>query len=264
MFELAKKEFRRLWVSTLSQLSSVNNTPVIVLGKEKSGTTAIAALLAEHTALSVTLDLPGVWGSIETRIHAGDIAFTDFVRRNKYGFSRDIIKEPGLTFLYPQVKEFFKLAKYLIIVRDPRDNTRSILNRLRMRGDMEDIDLNTFSTIPPGWQVVIDSRWLGLQGDTYIEMLAARWNLAADVYLEHRYEMIMIRYEDFMSDKVASIEKLAQQLELPQVNDISDKVDIQYQPRGDHDVSWEEFFGKENLMRIERICKSRMKKLGYS
>jgi hypothetical protein len=40
-------------------------------------------------------------------------------------------------------------------------------------------------------------------------------------------------------------------------------VDVQYQPRGDRGVSWLEFFGRENLRRIEGICGGRMAQLGY-
>lgn len=265
MFEIVKKKFRsKVWQSLLFRLAKVNDTPLIVLGNQKSGTTAIAALLAEYTGFSITLDLPNIWGTTVIKIYAGDVAFADFVGCNTYYFSKDIIKEPELTFLYSQVKEFFYQAKYLMIVRDPRDNIRSILNRLKIRGDMEDIGSNIFSTLPPGWQIVINGQWLGLHGETYIEMLAERWNYAADVYLQHSQDVVLIRYEDFVSDKVRAIERLAHQLGMAQANDISDKVNIQYQPKGDHSVSWEEFFGEKNLLRIEHICGSRMPKFGYT
>ena len=47
------------------------------------------------------------------------------------------------------------------------------------------------------------------------------------------------------------------------MNDISDKVDRQYQRRGDRNVSWPDFFGPDNLARIERICGDRMQRFGY-
>jgi len=77
--------------------------------------------------------------------------------------------------------------------------------------------------------------------------------------------MTLAKYEDFMSDKCRYIAELAKQLGVPKRNNIDSKVDIQYQPRGkDRHVSWEEFFGKQNLKRIERICGTRMEKFGYS
>ena len=45
--------------------------------------------------------------------------------------------------------------------------------------------------------------------------------------------------------------------------DISTFVDIQYQPKGDQKVSWIDFFGTNNLNRINKICGHRMQKLGY-
>lgn len=263
MPRLVKTRLGKLWTVLVSPALRVNCSPIIVLGKEKSGTTVIAALLARHTGLSVTLDLPGIWGPVETKILAGDMAFDKFVQLNRYHFSRDIIKEPCLTFLYPQVKRTFPQAQFAMIVRDPRDNMRSVLNRLGIRGDLENIDTNTFSNIPAGWQVVLDGRWLGLQGNTYVEMLAARWNLAVDTYLEHRGEMVLVRYEDFVADKASTIEHLAQQFALPHVNNISHEVDTQYQPRGEREISWIEFFGPENLGRVESICDSRMAEFGY-
>lgn len=257
------KDIQTLRRFSLSRFSRINVTPIIILGNQKSGTTVIAVLLAECTGSSVTLDIQNIAGVIQTKIRSRQIAFSDFVKCNKHEFSRTIIKEPCLTFLYPQVQEFFQAAKYVMIVRDPRDNIRSILNRLNIRGDLEDISWKIFSTIPPGWQVIVDNRWLGLHGDTYIEMLAERWSHAADVYLQHSEEMILIRYEDFIADKAGTIEQLARQLGLAPINNIADKVNIQYQPKGNHDITWQEFFGYDNLMRIERICGTRMLKFGY-
>jgi Sulfotransferase family len=250
-------------LKTIMPPFKINCAPIFVLGKEKSGTTVIAALLAKCANQTVTLDLPRLWGPMETRIHSGEVRFSDFVQNNRRYFSRDIIKEPCLTFLYSELKRAFPQAKYLMIVRDPRDNIRSILNRLGIHGNLENIDANTFSKISPGWQVVLDGRWLGLQGDTYIEMAAARWNYAVDVYLEHDNEMVLVRYEDFVADKIGMIKNLARQLGIPQAHDISDSINIQYQPSGNRSISWEEFFGRENLLRIERICGGRMKTFGY-
>jgi len=39
--------------------------------------------------------------------------------------------------------------------------------------------------------------------------------------------------------------------------------DRQFQPRGDRDVAWVEFFGEKNLDTIDRICADRMRSLGY-
>jgi len=74
---------------------------------------------------------------------------------------------------------------------------------------------------------------------------------------------MLVRYEDFVTDKVGFIRSMASELGYLQVNDIDDVIDVQYQPRGKSDVSWNRFFGSRNLARIERVCDGRMQKFGY-
>jgi hypothetical protein len=105
---------------------------------------------------------------------------------------------------------------------------------------------------------------MGLEGENYIDLLAERWKRAAAIYRENRDAMDLVRFEDFLDDKVRVICRLAETLDLEPVRDISDKVDVQFQPRGNRDVSWLEFFGAHNLRRIERICCHEMAELGYA
>ena len=66
-----------------------------------------------------------------------------------------------------------------------------------------------------------------------------------------------------MKDKQGVIAGLGQQLGLPLKQDISDKLDIQFQPAGNRAIRPEEFFGRDNLGRIEGICGEKMQPLGY-
>lgn len=125
------------------------------------------------------------------------------------------------------------------------------------------MDLDRVTGLRPEWRLGLDGKWQGLEGDNYIEVMAARWNLAADMYLDHNDEMILIRYEDFLKDKIGSIQQLATTLGLKPFKDISSKLDLEYQPRGDRNVTWIKFFGEKNLERIERICGSKMEPFGY-
>lgn len=245
-------------------LSEPNPHAVIVLGNQKSGTTAIAALLALHTDSSVALDLPGIHGPLKVRIKDGQVPFQHFLRRNASELSRDIVKEPNLTFFYDDLKQALPDARYLMIVRDPRQNIRSILNRLHLPGNLELLDDERMASVPPIWRVDIEGRWLGLHGKNYIEILAARWNLAADVYLKQRRDMLLVRYEDFDTAKAAVIADLARRLHLPAVRNVAAAVDTQYQPRGNRLLPLEVFFGAENLARIVSICRERMSEFGYS
>ncbi|GAA0487051.1 hypothetical protein GCM10008986_10620 [Salinibacillus aidingensis] len=250
----------------LNKQATINPSPLFVLGNQKSGTSAIGALLAELTNKSVTIDLVGIYEPNQTKLHKQEITFPEFVKKNKYDFSKEIIKEPSLTFLYDDIKSYFETNTNVFIVRDPRDNLRSILNRVDLPGNVEDL-AETFPTewkkAPVNWKRVIDSRWLGMPGDNYIEWMAYRWLKCIEIYEQNKEDFILIKYEDFIADKEGSIKKLAEQLDLPVLNDISSKVDIQYQPAGNRKVNKKEFFGEKNLKRIEDICGTKMKEYGY-
>lgn len=243
----------------------INPRPIFILGNQKAGTSAIAALLAELTGLSVSIDLrKEVYNPTYDRVKKGELSFTDFIKFNKLDFSRDIIKEPNLTLLYDYLKTYYPDSKLVFVVRDPRDNIRSILDRLGIPGNLSVLTQDYQQKITPAWKLIIDSQWLGLGEETYIEKLAQRWDAMSDVFLNNREQFILIRYEDFLKDKQAAINNLAQSLALSPVNNISDKINIQFQPRGKKDVTWQNFFGIDNLFQIENICNARMKQLEYS
>ena len=150
-----------------------------------------------------------------------------------------------------------------MIARDPRANIRSVLNRLSLPGDAETVEAVRSPDLDSAWYLAFDAEALGLDGDTYIAVAAERWNQAADAYLDHRDEMVLVRYEDFVEDKVEVIAGLAEQLQLPPATDIADSVDRQFQPPGNSQVDWRTFFGERNLSHIETICASRMAHFGY-
>ena len=184
---LLGREVRDIAYRAMNVFSKVNARPLFVLGNQKSGTTAIAALLAEATGRSVTLDLAReVWNPTFHKIPSGELAFDDFVARNRWGFSREIVKEPNLTLFYPELVRTFPEATFLFVLRDPRDNIRSLLNRLNLPGDLDTLPEAAWSThnplSTPGWGVVFDARWRGIPGEHYIDRLAHRWRFCVEVY----------------------------------------------------------------------------------
>src|SRR5882724_5729315 len=99
----------------------VRSNPVFILGNQKSGTSAIATLLAEATGLSLTLDiLPEIKNPRYPQVVRGELRFRDFVRRYKLCFSRHIIKEPNITLLHDRLRAYFPEAQFVFVVRDPR------------------------------------------------------------------------------------------------------------------------------------------------
>lgn len=242
----------------------VNERPVLVLGNQKSGTTAVAALLASMTGSSVTLDLTlEVLRPSWEKLRNGSMRFVQFIERNKPSFSRQIIKEPGLTLFFDELVARFPDARFVFIVRDPRDNIRSILDRLKVPGSVRRLEPVCWAGIPHVWQLVLDGRWLGLNGEDCIGMLALRWNALADIYLKNPNKLHLVRYEDFRKSKVPVIAGLADALGLDRRYDIARLVDRPFQPPGNADVAWETFFGRPNLEQINRACRTRMEHFGY-
>jgi len=244
--------------------AKINPQPIFVLGNQKSGTSAIAALLAEMTGLSVTIDLKKeIFNPTYQHVIKGELTFSKFVESHKLDFSREIVKEPNLTLLEPELSEYFSNSQFVFVIRDPRDNIRSILNRLQLPGNMAKLEPEHWEKINQSWKLIVDNSWLELGGENYIEMLAARWNFTSNVFLENPEKMKLIRYEDFLKDKNGEIARLAKALKLNQSKDILDKVDIQFQGRGNREVKWQDFFGPDNLSKIEVICGEKMKLLRY-
>jgi len=244
--------------------AKVNARPIFILGNQKSGTTAIAALLARMTGLSVALDLrKEVHRPIIENVKKGDISFESFVKRNKLDFSRELIKSTDLTFLLEELRNYFPEAECMFIIRDPRANIRSILDRLNISGNQNKLSNEQWATVPPAWRQVLNGKWLNLSGENYIEMVAARWNFFADVYLKRSEVFKISRYEDFLKNKIGEIQRVAQSLGLEIKNDISEYLDIEYQPKGKNkDANWQIFFGN-NFARINKICGGRMRLFDY-
>lgn len=243
-----------------------DSKPIFILGVQKSGTTAIAALLSEATELPATLDITRAISRPGSKIlrRYGVEGFDDFIYRYRKEFSRRIVKEPGLTFDYQNLKVFFPKARFVMIMREPRDNIRSILNRLKVPGHLQWLDPEEWPELrkSPAWRINLDSSWLGHWPDSYVDSLAYRWRLAAETYFHDPNAFVLIRYEDFMSDRKASIERLALSLGLEVVADISGKVDNQYQKKGRQVRDYDAYYAG-NLKNIRKQCGGLAKKLGY-
>lgn len=245
--------------------AKINNTPVLVLGNQKSGTTAISTLLAKQAGLTIEWDLT-ITDIID--IYQGNLPLNSFIEKHRLSFSKDIIKDPNFTFIYSKLNKRFPQAKFVMVVRDPRDNIRSILDRLKLPGNQSILSLSEHIGAfysKDGWKTVFDSSWMKLDGKNYIDKLAARWNKAVEVYFQNKEKIELIKYEDFMQNKEKAIENLGASLGLVKVNNIGGKIDEQFQPRGyRRDMEWSEFYSEENLEFIETRCMDAMEKLGYT
>jgi Sulfotransferase family len=254
--------FERLTIIR-ARLSRRAAPDVFVLGNQKSGTTVIAAALAECAGVSAALDLHALHTRRMTAAYASrSLTVSDIVRRCGNRFRSSVVKEPILTFYMEELLESFPRSRYVFIVRDPRDNIRSILNRLRLPGDQERLTAAQWASVPAAWRESIENRRLGFSFSSYVEGLAHRWLYAWRLCSKVGDRVKMVRYEDFLADKVGFTRRLARQVGyLPRVDALR-SVNKQYQDAGDRTVCWRQFFG-ENLPLINHICRSAMATLGY-
>ena len=244
--------------------SEVHSHPIFILGNQKSGTSPIAGLLAKLTGLPLAMDIRREieHPAIEF-VRRGELALSEFIRRNKLDFSKPIIKEPNLTFIYSALAGSFPTAKFVFVYRDPRDNIRSILNRINATGSQAVLTDEQERNMTAGWRRVFEGEPLGRKGEDYIETLALRWDCVSQILLEIKSQFYPVRFEDFLQDKAGAISRLAGELGLAEMHDITDHVDHPFQPAGDRSVRWIDFFGKINLKRIETICGGSMARLSY-
>ncbi len=252
---------RKIW----SVFSKRNPKALFVLGNPKSGTTIIANLLSKATKQTLTSDIQSAIKHATLQLDFKLLALNSFIKEHKYEFSKEIIKEPILSFYTEELIESFPNAKFIWIVRDPYQNIRSILNRLKIPGNLTKINFNNFVELEktPAWKLNLQSKMFGYNSSNYIEALAFRWNHAINIYKQNIDKITLVRYEDFIIDKQKYIEDLVLELGFTIESDISNYVDIQYQPKGNAEIDLKEFFGEDNYKIIGRLCKENMKELRY-
>lgn len=121
-------------------LVTVNEAPVLVLGPQKSGTTAIAVLLARYAGLEVASDLRWRPPLLLRDDYAGAELVEQLVKKHRLEFSPGVIKDPELTFLYPHLRERFPEARCVMIMRGPQVKAAEVVGaeNIERLGVMED------------------------------------------------------------------------------------------------------------------------------
>ena len=153
----------------------------------------------------------------------------------------------------------------MFIVRDPRTNIKSLLNRLLIPGDLDALSLDNTWIPNATWRSILEGRYLESGYTHYIDVLAHRWNAAVLVYLRHVNWYFLLRYEDFLQNKVETVNSLASSLGRQVIQDITPNVHVRYRYHASDykRTSTCAFFGERNLSRINAICSEYMKLLRY-
>lgn len=243
-----------------------NSNPIIMTGNQKSGTSAIAALLAKSVDEEATIDIFYRLGRYQYKLIDGLVSFEHFLKVSSKYWRSKIIKEPDFILFMKEIRSEFPSSPIVFIVRDPASNIRSLLNRFGMSAQQAkefkigQDQLNVPNN--PLWNLMVDTSRTPYNGDSLIELLSNRWVYCVDSIASITAPVVTVRYEDFLTNKVLFIEDLASQLGIRTVVDIAPYVDKQYQPRGQK-ISSREFFDTEQLSLIESICGEKMKSLGY-
>lgn len=239
---------------------------LLVTGMPKSGTTALAMLLGEASGLTVNSDpfhrLDNAAVDFRDALFEGVYPMSELVREHSHEFRGGIVKDPNFIFLLDQLFELLPNIGVVFIVRDPRANIRSILNRVKLPGRPGTAD-HRLHDLSATWKRVLGGRTPDIDCGDYIRCLAGRWRRAAQDYLLHANRVRLVRYEDFIHDKPEVVRATLHHFGLPSQRPIEHMMNRQFQPRGDRDVSWQEFFGVEGLRAIEQLCGEEMRSFGY-
>ena len=245
---------------------TLESAPVFVMGNQKSGTSAVAALLARACGLSYDIDIGGFRVPEYTEIYKDRSKLPTLIgQRAKIEFSKGLVKEPNLTFLLPEILRLHPRSRLAFVMRDPRANIRSTLNRLKIPGNLQEIEPDRYPELSPMWRAILFNEWVGDPDRelNYVGRAAERWRIATEHFLNAGDAGELIRYEDFRPARRATIEDLAARLGLTVKHDVSPYVDVQFQPRGQQTTDFLSFFGPDNLTTIERECAEGMKLFNY-
>ncbi len=207
---------------------------VVMLGHQKTGTTAIAAGLAASCGLGVTLDL---WREVRNpRAYRpwGPADLDRLVDHNHFDFAQPVVKDPNLTLFAEAIRQRWPAVPVVLVVRDPLDTVRSVLDRLGMEPGHTWSSTDS-ANLPAGWAPTFDPATAGLTTAeamplSVAEYVGVRWERFAGAIRGLDGPTAVVRYEDFVADRAGEIARLARAVDLRA--DHGADLERQYQGRG--------------------------------
>lgn len=204
----AKVEFGALRAYALAheQLWRNRKDPdALVFGHQKTGTSVVAAVIAQQAKVSHAIDLP-----VE-RLRPADPAYvgvTELLRRSAPFVNQQLIKEPHWTLFAPKLLSELPDVRAVGVIRNPIKTIESICYRLKLPTAL----LDRPATVGPWWQPIFDGHGLDCQKGSALENLACRIALCEEKLCETTYSfpdrMRIIQYEDFVLSPAASAREL--------------------------------------------------------
>ncbi|MCB9777869.1 MAG: sulfotransferase [Alphaproteobacteria bacterium] len=236
--------------------------PVFVLGHQKTGSSAVGAMLAEVSGEAAALDLAAELARpLHLEVEAGRKSFDDFLHHNAVDLSRRIVKDACLAALAAPLAARFPAARFVFVVRDPRATVRSVLDRVGLPGDRAHYDEAILAGVPRAWREVLLPA--GADAGDVVAHIAERWRQQARVALAGDLPVRVIRYEDFCRAPRAETEAVARDVGLPVLPGDDRAARQQWQPAGEHRGRWPAFLGDANVARIDALCRDEMRAFHY-
>lgn len=229
---------------------------LLIVGCERSGTTAIAKLLSKGSKLSLLNDPPESW-YIYPLINIVGIRGFSFKLLLQI-WKHKIVKVPGFATILPELRKVHpKSFKIVYMVRDPRDNFSAIKERLSH--DLNGLYLNV--------------HFLNINGKSVCENISYRWNtylnLAQDYSIKYRNDVLFVRYEDFLIDKVSVLNEIAEfssiSIDLNLIiNDLDKQISKGWSKKIGGSKRYKKDLTIEEIDIVEKITKKNMIKFNYT
>ena len=265
----AEPHWARLYERFAPPLEPARIAPVLVLGNQKTGSSAIAHLLAACGDLRLAANVHPAQGRERRMARLDASEMRAFIQNEaRYYFGHAVVKENALTSAVGALLEALPNARGVFVTRHPAQNIRSILDRLGLPGTPQPLG-TVAADLPAGWRDVVTNGGLRLDDpedapEDHITALARRWATLARRYLRHAERLHLARYEDFMADKAGFVRRLADTLDIPFQRDIESLLDVPFQPRGAHrGAALHQFFSTDALRIIDDCCAPEMRALRY-
>lgn len=260
-------KLKNLKIETTAALYGPSVTKAVFMGHQKSGTTAIANLLSKRSKMSYSND-PVFFSCRESNdavklLENKSEEFVTIMRAHRGLFFREVVKDPDFSFAPCLISRMYPAAKIIFISRNPFDIIRSIYNRLGISGQIEakKIPMSNMKNPTCQWDYIINGE-IGCSKQV-TERLAARIEETTVQYLKHKDKVTLVKYEEFMSNKSKFIDELADNLGFEKKSDITDYLNKQFQPKGQSEISSDEFFSRESTRIISKACPITLSEFTY-